>query len=439
MDTIVEHSPAAADMATETKERFIPVDRDEILEKLLDCGIWPDHETSRARTVLTMIARLRQQDSCLTMDRMSSLYDPFNPDDETVNTAAPDQERRAAQLAELIGELRKLFEGANYASINEKQLEKILAESSPAGVSVDVDLTDFDFTLLYSRGQTTETRERRDWDTFFLKKEFEVDLYRRFVMAIKLKPDDVRLKEIMQKEEIGLQKAEKRLARMRADLPKGATADKIYIKMFKYIPRQDLEMLFPNTKIKLKYWDKVRLWITAGGTTLFGVVTTVVKIVTAVALSPVFVFMAFFGLGGVIFRQFMNLMNTRTKYMMQLAQNLYFHNLANNQSVIALLIDEAEEENIKEEMLLYTSLLKGSQTHGQLTRAKADIERFLEHYWGVKIDFDVHDALDRLREDGLVTEHGGGLLKVMPLDDAIVYLKDRWAASLNGLPAKAAA
>lgn len=198
-------------------------------------------------------------------------------------------------------------------------------------------------------------------------------------------------------------------------------------------------MLFPNTKIKLKYWDKVRLWITAGGTTVFGVVTTVLKVLTAAALSPFFLLMVFFGLGGVVFRQVMNLVNTRNKYMMQLAQNLYFHNLANNQSVLALLIDEAEEENIKEEMLLYTSLLKGSQTHGQLQRAKADIERFLAHYWNVKIDFDVDDALQRLREDGLVADQGGNLLKPLPLADAKALLTARWAASLDTGMAKAIA
>ncbi|MDZ4790263.1 MAG: DUF3754 domain-containing protein [Hyphomicrobiales bacterium] len=439
MDTRPEHTPTSETLTGDPKERFIPIDRTAIFERLLSSGVWGAHEVDEARIVLSYIARVRQQDSCLSLDRLAHLYDPFNPDDETINSTEADAETRVMLLGDLVGELKKLFEGANYSSIDEKQLEKILAESSPEGVSVDVDLTDFDFTLLYSRGETTEKRERRSLETFFMKKEFEIDLYRRFVMAIKLKPDDIRLKEIMKKEDIGLQKAEKRLAKMRADLPKGATSDKIYIKMFKYIPRQDLEMLFPNTKIKLKYWDKVRLWITAGGTTVFGVVTTVLKVLTAAALSPFFLLMVFFGLGGVVFRQVMNLVNTRNKYMMQLAQNLYFHNLANNQSVLALLIDEAEEENIKEEMLLYTSLLKGSQTHGQLQRAKADIERFLAHYWNVKIDFDVDDALQRLREDGLVADQGGNLLKPLPLADAKALLTARWAASLDTGMAKAIA
>jgi hypothetical protein len=432
MDTpVAEHSPAAADMATEVKERFIPVDRDAIFETLLSSGVWAAHEIAEARTVLTYIGRLRQLDSSAKLDRLTTLYDHFNPDDETVNTEEKNAEERSAQLDALIAELKKLFQGANFSSISEKELETILAESSPEGVTVDVDLTDFDFTLLYARGETTEKRELRKLSTFFLKKEYEIEIYRRFVMAVKLKPGHVRLKEIMEKEELGLQKAEKRLAKMRADLPKGATDEKIYIKLFKYIPRQDLEMLFPNTKIKLGYWDKMRLMITAGGTTVFGIVTTALKILTAAALSPVFIIMAVFGLGGVIFRQIMNLINTRNKYMMQLAQNLYFHSLANNQSVLALLIDEGEEEHIKEEMLLYTSLLKGLQTPGQLARAKADIERFLHHYWGVKIDFDVYDALERLREDGLVTEIGGQMYKAMPLADAKEFLRGRWMNSLS--------
>jgi hypothetical protein len=117
--------------------------------------------------------------------------------------------------------------------------------------------------------------------------------------------------------------------------------------------------------------------------------------------------------------------------MMQLAQNLYFHSLANNQSVLAYLIDEAEEENIKEEMLLYTSLLKGARAPGQLERAALDIEAFLLHHWGVKVDMDIRDAEQRLRDTGLVSTGPDGLLDVMPLPQARGHLMRLWSQSLE--------
>ncbi len=417
--------------ARASSERFIPVDRHEIHDKLLSSGIWAPHEQRDAQTVLSYIARLRQQDSLINLDELSTLYDDFNPDDETVNDPAREAEDKTEKLKLLTLRLRALFESANFTSINEQQLEKILKEASPSGVEVDVDLTEFDLTILYFRGDSKDIRSRRDWDTFFLEKTYVVDVFRRFVMAVKLKSAESRIAEIMEKEGISRKKAEKRLKKLRASLPKGVSSDKIYIKMFKYIPQQDLEMLFPNTKIKLRYWDKVRLWITAGGGTAAGVFTTATKVLATAALSPILLAMALFGLIGVIFRQVMNLINTRTKYMMQLAQNLYFHNLANNQSVLALLIDEAEEENIKEEILLYTALLKGSQTPGQLQRAKLDVEAFLKAHWNVIVDFDVHDAFRRLREDGLVSGDPDGIITVMPLAEAKNHLWERWVGLLN--------
>ncbi len=417
--------------ARTSSERFIPIDRHDIHERLLNSGIWAPNEQRDAQTVLNYIARLRQQDSLINLDELTSLYDAFNPDDETINDPSKSGDDTGEKLEALTRRLRSLFESANFTSINEEQLEKILREASPSGVEVDVDLTEFDLTILYYRGDSKDIRSRRDWDTFFLEKTYVVDIFRRFVMAVKLKSVEKRIAEIMKKEGITRAKAEKKLKKLRASLPKGVSTDKIYIKMFKYIPQQDLEMLFPNTQIKLRYWDKVRLWITAGGGTAAGVFTTATKVLATAALSPILLAMALFGLIGVIFRQVMNLINTRNKYMMQLAQNLYFHNLANNQSVLALLIDEAEEENIKEEILLYTALLKGSQTPGQLQRAKLDVEAFLKAHWNVSVDFDVHDAYKRLSEDGLVSGDPDGVLSVMPLLEAKNYLWERWVGLLN--------
>ena len=68
----------------------------------------------------------------------------------------------------------------------------------------------------------------------------------------------------------------------------------------------------------------------------------------------------------------------RNEYMMTLAQNLYFHNLANNRGVLTLLVDRAEEEDIKEELLLYNYLVRNKDKGTNLSTAKADIELFLQ-------------------------------------------------------------
>ncbi len=411
--------------------RFIPVDRSDIYERLVSTVPWTEDELPIAEGVLHYLSRLRQQDSCISLDRMAAYYDPFNPDDETVNGG----EREHLDLEPLLNafgnQLQMLVEAGNFERISEAKLDRILSETSPGGVEVEVDLTEFDLMLLYARGESTSKKDIRNWSTFFLKKQIDIEVYKRLLMVVKFKPDVVRLEELRQKHLGDEKKARKALKKLRSSLPKDASTDKIYLKMFKDIPILDMETLFPNTHVKLRYWDKVQLFLSGGGTTIAGIAGAVGKIVAATVLTPLILVMAIFGLGGVLFRQVINLINTRTKYMMQLAQNLYFHSLANNQSVLAYLIDEAEEENIKEEMLLYTSLLKGARAPGQLERAALDIEAFLLHHWGVKVDMDIRDAEQRLRDTGLVSTGPDGLLDVMPLPQARGHLMRLWSQSLE--------
>jgi len=208
----------------------------------------------------------------------------------------------------------------------------------------------------------------------------------------------------------------------------------VHIKVFKHIPQIDLEMLFPNTQVRLKYFDKVKLWVTGGSGGIIGLVTAVPKIMAStatVATNPIGLLMALGGLGAVFFRQVMNFFNTRNKYMMQLAQNLYFQSLSNNRGALALLIDRAEEEDIKEDILLYSRLLGGKVYRHQIDDVKQEIERFLDSEFGVKVGFDIADAMNRLSRDGLVREMPDGEVRPLPLAEALDYLRARWGEALD--------
>jgi hypothetical protein len=413
------------------RNRFIPVDRGDVFERLLTHVPWKEDEAGAAEGALHYLSRLRQQDSCVNLDRLVTYYDPFNPDDETVNSSGRETLDMEPVLKVFGDELTALVEAANFEAISEAKLDKILTEASPLGVEVEVDMSEFDLLRIYARGESVRKVEIRTWNTLFLKKEIAIDSFTRLLIAIKLKPEPVRLEELKQQHLGNEKKAKKALRRLRSSLPKDASTDKVYIKVFKNVPVLDLEMLFPNTRVKMNYWDKVQLWVGGGSTTAVGIATAIAKILVVTAFTPVALLMALFGVGGVLFRQVMNVVNTRNKYMMHLAQTLYFHNLANNQSVLGYLIDEAEEENIKEELLLYVSLYKGVRAPGQLERARLDIEAFLLHHWGVKVDFDLEDAEARLRNLGLISTGPDGLIDVMTPGQARGQLMRLWSQSLE--------
>jgi hypothetical protein len=215
----------------------------------------------------------------------------------------------------------------------------------------------------------------------------------------------------------------------RKRLPIGVSSGHIYVKVFKRIPEVDLEMLFPNTKIGFKPFDKLKLFVTAGGGTAAGVMGTATKLLAAT--NPFTLAAGLAGLSAVIFRQVMNFFNTRNRYMMVLAQNLYFCSLANNRGALTLIADSAEEEDVKEDMLLYVFLAKHSVTSGALSSVTDAIGKFLSLNGAATVSFDVEDALGRLIADGLVREAPDGSLAALPPEAARAHLDELWDRLLD--------
>ena len=140
------------------------------------------------------------------------------------------------------------------------------------------------------------------------------------------------------------------------------------------------------------------------------------------------------GFGGVALRQATNFINQRNRYMVVLAQNLYFHAMADNQGVMTLLADRAAEEDLKEEMLLYSVLAREPVNTAELGRVDSMIEELLNRTFGVNADFDVEDALQRLKQEGIVAELPDGTLRALPPREAALRIDKLWDACLDELP-----
>jgi hypothetical protein len=416
--------PASAGAKT-----FVPVARPDVIAALLSAERWAgEGECHLARSVFHKIGCLRQHKSAMALNELAVAYDPFNPDDDTVNqeTLTPEQELEKRQ--QLVQTLRKHALSANYEEITSKGLELILNNATPEGVHVEVDFTELEVKMLFFRGEGDLKREKRDVTRLFLrKKTYAVPVYNRLMMALKFKPEDVRIREIMEKDGLDEPAARKKFRKLRKHFPKSAATDHVYLKIFKNIPCYDVEMLFPNIRVKMKYRDKLQL----GGSALVGTATwaigTATKLLVAVALSPAVLAIALLtGFGGIIYSQIRNIFITRDRYRMQLAQSLYFQNLANNQGALALIVDEAEEEDVKEEVLLYSHLLAQPVSENNLDVLDRQIEAFLAEKFNVDVNFDVHDALERLLSQRLVVRTATGELHALPLAEADRHLRARW-------------
>jgi len=404
-----------------------------LMERLAGERRWNGPSAADVRRFFRYLDYWRQQQYAMTMMGLLEAYEPFSPDtDLLLSRSYSDSERRLMQ-AQVIAGTERLLRRANYTKLDPSQVDLILTKESHYGLDLHVDLKAFEEIVIYYRGIGSKTDSRRNLRKFGRKEEFEVPIFRRLCILFKLKPYDARVGEIMVEKALSRPQAERHVTRLRAQLPGAIKDGNIYMKLFKNIPRSDIEMVFPNTQVRFRLFDKVRLGATAGGGLGFGLFTSAGK-VALIASNPIAAAGAALGIGGVAFRQAMAFVNQKQKYMVVMAQNLYFHSMADNRGVIVKLASRGAEEDVKEEWLLYSVLAKTDASRADLPAIDAAIERFMQAEFGATVDFDVADALERLLADGIVTEGPDGRFATLTPHAAALHIDAKWDALLDQLP-----
>jgi len=429
-EAIDPHSQAAAEFA---REKFLPVTRHALLDRLTLPELWPNGNAAQARRFLRYLDYWRRHAYSVKLLDLEQVYEPFSPDTDLLHTRSFSAEERRAMLRRLVAQMSELLQQANFTPVDPSNFHIILTKDSHYGLDLQVDIKAFEEILIFYRGATTITERRRDFKKAYMGwKEVKVPVFQRLCILFKLKPFDVRVREVMQDSKVDQKEAEGIVRRLRRLLPDTVSSNYVYIKLFKNMPRSDVEMIFPNTKVQFRLFDKIKFGVTAGSGVGMGVVGTASKI--AIASNPYTLGAALVGLGGVAVRQATNFINQRNRYMVVMARNLYFHSMADNRGVMTLLADRAAEEDIKEEMLLYAVLAKQRVNIRDLETVDGLIERYLSTTFGVDVNFDVEDALARLRQDGIVTEHADGTLEALAPREAALHIDKLWDACLDSLP-----
>jgi hypothetical protein len=362
-----------------------------------------------------MLAQIFHFEFHALLEALEASYTDLDPDVDTrrVEFAQGNQQRPFVEL------LDELLEKANYDRISEAELNQALNESSLFKIRLQVDFTDFAEVSLFARGQAQRSEVLPGW--FGLgSRRIEFTNFDRVVVYLKIRDD--------------YQTPTSELSHCRA----GATV----LKLFRNVPRADLEMLFPNTRVRMRLRDK--LFIGVPALVSGGIVFTTKLGASLVLLGSLFgywlglhdqpaelnqasVLVLLAGaatLAGYLWKQFSNFKNRKIRFMQALTQNLYFKNLDNNAGVFLRLINDAEAEESKEALLAYYFLLISP-----VALAKAELDRQIESWfevkWNCSIDFDVGDALQKLHRLGLVAESAGALT-ALDLKSAIGLLDKRW-------------
>ncbi|BFT29347.1 hypothetical protein D210916BOD24_05230 [Alteromonas sp. D210916BOD_24] len=347
------------------------------------------------------------------------LLDP-NKDTKALFALAPEQAKQD-QHAFASG-FAQLLDAANYEKVTDNDLKAALEEESLFKVRLAVNFDDFEDVVFYRRGESERTETLR---YFFglRKKQISFTHYDRVAVYFTFKDEAYFESKGMK--------------------PVTFTPGSTLVKLFQNVPKADLEMLFPNSEVKMRPIDK---FIISASAAIGGTVVLVTKLGASLILMGSFI--AFwlglkeeevtltqqslitFGIGMGVFgsfvvREWTKFKNRKIRFMKALSDNLYFKNLDNNAGVFHTLIDSAEEEDCKEAMLAYSFLLRHGDNGASASALDSTIEMWFKHEHHCCIDFDVADALNKLLHMSLVIKQDE-VFVARALPDAVNILDEYW-------------
>lgn len=363
--------------------------------------------------VCELLSAIYHQQFHQKLETLKAGYLPYNPDRDT--RILPTSDEPNLDFPKLLGEL---LTKANFRQISEHDLNAALSEESLFKIRLFVDFNDFKECLLFARGVSERKESIETWFGFG-KREITFTNYDRVVLYLEFNEDvDFDSTKMLP--------------------PRGTKI----LKLFRNVPKADLEMLFPNTQIRMKLSDKFLIGFPAiisggvvlttklGGTllligSLFGFWLGFSSQPVVLDQAAVLGLLAGFGaLGGYLWKQFSNFKNRKLLFLKTLTENLYFKNLDNNAGVFHRLIDDAEEEECKEAILAY-AFLQSEQAPMSAAELDNQVETWFSENWQCALDFEIEDALGKLIVLGLVKFENGEYTALKP-DAAIEALKFKW-------------
>jgi hypothetical protein len=202
----------------------------------------------------------------------------------------------------------------------------------------------------------------------------------------------------------------------------------LHLRMFKNIPKQDIDMLLPGTRVRFSWFDHMRNVIPSLG----GISVTLFKIarvglfVAAITFSIAAVLAGLFiALIGYMIRSVVNHRNAKNRYMLNLTRSLYYQKLDSNAGVACRLLEEAETQRHRECILAYYAILSAGEPIS-MRRFRRRVERMVREMVDVEIEFRATDAVELLATWGLILKDDQGRLQTCSPEEANKRIAVHW-------------
>jgi hypothetical protein len=390
---------------SQPREHFIPIAKRELIARVTADAALCGREERQMANLCQLLSAVLHHEYHARLEGLKETYAPFDPDGGATTTIDRTPSRqRELQCDALFDRVVELFERANYRRLRRADIDAALDSMSEIGVRLDVELAAFERLEVFVRGDGAERRQKRKLRTWYRLRQIDVPTYKRLVVAFH-------------------PREHKRNGEQ-------ARPEHVYLKMFKNIPKMDLDMLLPGTRVKMSLFEQGSILLPA----VSGVALTVYKIVQGalvIAFAGFYGLLAFLGvLGGTLgygVRSFVGYLRTKDKHQLYLTRSLYFQNLDNNVGVLFRALDEAEEQDFREALLAWFILWRDGDAAGwTMDELDAAVESYLCQATGKHVDFEVDDAMVKLSLFDLVDTVTPDRWRACTLDQAVARLDRRW-------------
>ncbi|WP_281323145.1 TMEM143 family protein [Flavobacterium aestivum] len=398
------------------REHYIPFDKEFLLEEQLAEYAGDKKQVEDFKKLFDIIEHYFHYEAFNLIRNLKQNYALFDPDINPKERVAFVGKSNFSVFKET---LLTILDRGNYSQVEQETLDKAFDDSDLIGLKLDINIEDYKEYGIFVRGQHKATEKVSKF--FFWKKEIEIEYYDRVMIYLNYHDADY------------YKEKKTRLDKMPID------PGSIVLKIFKRVPKNDIETIFPNAIPMMSNTDKLLLWVPGlvGGISLLStkVIPALITMQAAyqsgetidllnskASLNQGLIALGI--LGAYLFRQYNNFVNKKIKYSKMLSDSLYFKNLGNNSGAFYSLVNSSEEEVLKETILAY-SFLNRSET--PLTEEELDhqIESWFKTKHNTDLDFDVKEALLKLKNADLGSEINGKW-SVIPLEQALIRIDEIW-------------
>lgn len=398
------------------REHYIPFNKEFLLEQQISSFAADAQKIDDFKKLFDIIEHYFHYEAFKLNQNLKQNYALFDPD---LSKKEREGFRGKSDFSVFKETLLTVLEQGNYSRIDQETLDKAFTDSDLIGLNLSIDFNAFKDYELYVRGQHKAKEKVKKY--IFWKKEIEIEYYDRVLIYLHYSDADY------------IKDNKVKLGKM--PIEPGSVA----LKIFKRVPKNDLETIFPNAIPRMSTRDKLFFWVPGIGGGISLLSTTVIPALIGMyaayqsgeaidllnskaSLNQGLIALGILSL--YLFRQYSNFVNKKIKYSKILSDSLYFKNLGNNSGAFYSLLNSSEEEVLKETILAYTFLYKSEKP---LTADELDIQ--IESWFATELhthlDFDVKDALSKLQNIGLGIENNGKW-SVIPLNNALVTIDELW-------------